>query len=238
MKKRIKKLLSRLLICSLIMCVLYVDNVQAIVTNGITKTVNVMGYTYRFCSIAHVDSEKMARAVTDVSSDGNKPAGYIGVDARLYTSDGVLRTSSGWIYTDGECSGMSRGSSYVNDKNTFYSKGQVKIYNGNGYNTYICNSSPNVQTYSIMQYPTNAKGETYGSDYYSTCEYDSPDLILVEGMEGNTGYVKYEDLNRGGECSTLNAAIEYQKDISVQKEIPVYLEDGGTIIDSFAIKQK
>jgi hypothetical protein len=78
------------------------------------------------------------------------PGTYIGGLVRIYSSSGVLVMSGDWSYADafpGDVAGCE-WNDYYDPANTpqysyYYSKGRVKLYNGNGYNYYDCNASPN-----------------------------------------------------------------------------------------------
>lgn len=237
MKKRRK--ISML--CVLILCLVITGNVQivnaATSTTGTKLFTTVLGQKYYYYSTVYVDNEGFVRAsaTAETADKNNKPVGYMGMLARLYTSSGALRTSSDWRYNDIACYSASQYTSYVNDKGTYYSKGQVKFYNGNGYNTYTCNSSPNVQKYSLKKFMVNENGLTYGSDFYSTCVSDSPDLILAEGKNGIVGYVKYSDLNKYENVDTPVEIFCYQNNMLNQREIPVYDKDGEKVVDYFII---
>lgn len=208
---------------------------------GSKLSATVMGQKYNYySSILLYDIELRASVTVATDDKSNKPIGYMGMLARLYTSSGALRTSSDWRYSDVPCYSASQYTNYVRDKGTYYSKGQVKMYNGNGYNTYTSNSSPNAQLRSLKKqdFSVNKNGLTYGSDYYSTCALNSPDLILAEGKNGIEGYVKYSDLNKYQNINTLEDAIKYQNNIESEREIPVYDENGENIIDCFIIDNK
>lgn len=230
-------------IVMLIFCLCIIGNMQSVYagssTKGTAKSVTVLGQKYSYYSSLWIDDEGYMSAVTDAGTAdwAQKPIGYIGMLARIYKSSGELRTSSDWKYNSIACCWDMTRSNYIKDKGTYYSKGQVKFYNGNGYNTYTCNSSPNMQLRSgvTTQFPVNENGLTYGSDFYSTSASDSPDLILAEGKNGNVGYVKYLDLNKCEDIGSIEEAINYQKSLEEEREIPVYDKSGETVIDSFVI---
>lgn len=79
-------------------------------------------------------------------------------------------------------------------------------------------------------YPTNQSGETYGP---SIREWNQdPDLILATGNNNIVGYVKNEDLI-GDLPSTPEEAIK--KNSNNSYSIPLYLQDGKTIIGEFLV---
>lgn len=58
-----------------------------------------------------------------------------------------------------------------------------------------------------------------------------PELIKAAGDHGVSGYVRYEDLE-GPQASTPEEAIAMS---GQERVIPVYAEDGITVIDQFTI---
>ena len=193
-----------------------ITSVNASFVDGSKLSATVMGQKYNYYSTVYLHADYVyASATVETDNKSNKPIGYMGMRARLYTSSGTLRTSSDWSYNASACYSASQFTNNVKDKGTYYSKGQVKMYNGNGYNTYTCNSSPNIQLRSLRMahFPVNRNGLTYGSDYYSTGAFNSPDLILAEGRNGIIGYVKYADLNECEDINSLEEAVRYQENL-------------------------
>ena len=47
---------------------------------------------------------------------------------------------------------------------------------------------------SANGFPTNAGGQTYGSDFYADSPEQEPDLVLVQADNGKTGYCYSADL--------------------------------------------
>ena len=163
------------------------------------------------------------------------PSGYVGMNIRLYNTSGTLVKSSGWIYDEGGAYSWSQPSAGTTKKGTYYSKGQVKLYNGNGYTTYTCNSSPNMTYSSIgnLEYEENVNGLTFGSDYYAQTSAECPDLVRVIGVNGNEGYVYNYELESN--VNTPAQAIEYAESCPLVKTINVYAENGQTVIDTFEL---
>ena len=162
------------------------------------------------------------------------PTGYYGVNARLYNSSGTLVKSSGWHYNDNSAGGTTFGSGQYYRNGTFYAKSQMKFYNGNGYNTYTSNSSPMISRNQMnMKERINAQGTTYGSDFYAQSEDEAPDLVRVLGKNGVEGYVYAYDLYN--EPTNLSEVKDYIKTQNKTYSIPVYDENGMTVIDEFEI---
>ena len=83
-------------------------------------------------------------------------------------------------------------------------------------------------------YPVNSKGETYGSRLLARITGYEPDLVSAIGTEGQSGYVRIEDL-RGPVIHTPEEAVAYTKSLSdAPQMIPLYDLEGG-VIGEFAI---
>ena len=80
-------------------------------------------------------------------------------------------------------------------------------------------------------YPKNENGESYGPDIYANTypEYE-PDLILAQNEDGVIGYIKKTDIKGGAE--TLEEALNWKPQ---ENTVPMYLEDGITVIGEFRI---
>lgn len=80
-------------------------------------------------------------------------------------------------------------------------------------------------------YPTNISGETFGPDIYNNTDPAlEPDLILAQNKDGLVGYIRKADIKDG--ASSLEEAINWEPR---NYTIPLYLEDGVTIIGEFEI---
>lgn len=198
-----------------------------------TKT--VYGHTYVYWStLGDGISGSLAVYSTICTDDGNKvPEGYMGARARLYTSSGVLVSSSDWEYNSLSTSGKTAYYSYPCTSGYYYAKGSVKIYNGDGYNTYDCKATPNITPKAARDaLHVNSSGELLGSELFLNELGIQPDLILAEGIDGTVGYVRNEDINCDT-VSTLESAIAHGSGSTYF--IPLYAEDGYTVIGQFRV---
>ncbi|MGD9570052.1 MAG: hypothetical protein AB7V48_17375 [Sedimentibacter sp.] len=64
--------------------------------------------------------------------------------------------------------------------------------------------------------------------------FKDPDLIAAQGTDGTYGYVLSEDLN-GPEFNTPEEAVKWQETNKGKREIPLYANDGKTIIGKFEL---
>lgn len=84
-------------------------------------------------------------------------------------------------------------------------------------------------------YPTNAKGDTYGKLPFDGQVTETPDLVAVVGVNGVEGYVAASEFGLDTAPSSPEKALQEQAK-SVDREVPVYAEDGTTVIDTFVIE--
>lgn len=85
-------------------------------------------------------------------------------------------------------------------------------------------------------YPKNAEGDTFGKMPTEGGIEQLPDLVAVVGIHGKTGYARAEDLGVAAEPpSSPEEAVRQQQARSADREIPVYAEDGATIVDTFIV---
>jgi hypothetical protein len=95
---------------------------------------------------------------------------------------------------------------------------------------------------SSSPYPTNAAGETYGSAAGATSSQEEPDLIEAIGVSSSgdvTGYVRKLELDEatGATVQTPQEAIAWTQSHTggAATSIPLYAEDGTTVVGKFTI---
>lgn len=100
------------------------------------NTGTVYGYTYENQSWID-DSGTDAATLAQTTNGLNAPAGYIGVWAGLYASNGTLCKQSPWEYTPAASSGLGypTNGTYCGSGN-YYSQGESEAYTGSGYDAY------------------------------------------------------------------------------------------------------
>ena len=86
--------------------------------------------------------------------------------------------------------------------------------------------------------PVNARGETYGSEGDSEW-LGQPDLVLAIGKNGVQGYIRHTEMEEvsGGNVRSPEEALAWNEYVRQRGpvEIPVYKEDGETVVDWFVI---
>lgn len=201
-------------------------------------TYNAGRYTYKAnssISTGRAYDLNGVRAYADISCvNNNAPYHSFGVQARLFTRDGVLKTASKMTYNEEELGGMSVSTGLFLLSGNYISMGRIDVYNTKfGDNVgidalatrFVTVSNKNqiagFESFSdsVLTYQLNQNGETYGSEKVAENLGKDPDLITAYGTDGTLGYVKSSDLT-----STLDL-------------IPLYKNDGQTIIGSFKIEK-
>jgi hypothetical protein len=86
-----------------------------------------------------------------------------------------------------------------------------------------------------LEFPVNKNGQTYGSSQDSVHPDDYPDLIGVFATNGKEGYVYYKDLYNDEMIFTDAELKELNEKGIYEIYVPVYEEDGKTVIGEFAV---
>ena len=92
---------------------------------------------------------------------------------------------------------------------------------------------------ATTNWPTNARGQTYGSAALATCPEDEPDLILVLATNGKVGYVSRVEAQAvdGSSIKTPEEALAWQATEGQKAHaLPVYDVDGTTVVGEFVIE--
>lgn len=89
---------------------------------------------------------------------------------------------------------------------------------------------------SPSSWPTNARGQTYGSLLNSSSSTTDPDLAQAIATNGQQGYVDSSQLNSAGPSSPA-AAVAQQRADNAGKYIPVFAENGTTVIGQFEVSE-
>lgn len=233
---RLKRSINVLLVVCLFVAAIHMDALAG-TTKCIEKNVTLCGYTYNYYCGVQDDGESVQGYGTVISpTKVVYPTGYYGICPRLYDSNGTLIYGGNWTYNTGIEYGSTSYTAGYTQRGTYYGKAQMQFYNGNGYNTYNCNSSPYLQRCISIpeeEYEVNANGLTYGSDFYSDSMEDMPDLVRVLGLNGVEGYVYACDLYWQPE--SLEEVLDYLENENDSYTIPVYMKDGITVVDSFVV---
>lgn len=85
-------------------------------------------------------------------------------------------------------------------------------------------------------YPRNARGNSFGKMPAEGPGGGMPDLVAVVGVNGKSGYVRADDLGINDEPPSSPEEALRQQAERQDGEVPVFAEDGTTVIDSFVIE--
>lgn len=89
-----------------------------------------------------------------------------------------------------------------------------------------------------VHYKVNANGETYGNSLQADILGYDADLVFATGENGVVGYVRAEDLEEPEPSNPEEAALMQQQRVTSGysgRYIPVYKEDGETVIGRFLV---
>lgn len=241
MKKSLSCVTGGILACFVLILSFGALTVNADTNSGwSTKSVNGKSYQYRSSTWNYSGLIKTLSAGTVIwSNSGNVDAGWMGAQARLYKADGTLEKCTSYVYNSSATTILSTETSKVSTKNTYYySQAYVKFYNGNGYNSYAANRSPNNKVQNLDDFSSIKEvaigDDTYtcGSGLYADGQNECPDLIEAIGINGNRGYVFSSELFP--ESLSPEEALESFSQESATFYVPVY-DLLGNIIDQFCV---
>lgn len=203
------------------------------------KTSVVNGYSYDYMSIVFDRgylSGHTLEAAADVQTtySGNAPTGYMGAQARLFNEDDELICASSMIYNSSPVGNVLAYSDTISESGYFYAQSKVRLYNGNGYNTYYAYKTPyaTIATREMDSYAVNEFEETYGSGLLVEEFGVEPDLIAAVGVDGTKGYVRSEDVSPTPK--TIEEALEMTYMASNDQIIPLY-NLNGEIVGQFVL---
>lgn len=201
------------------------------------KYATVNGYSYKYYTVVATEGSNAYASTYAVCTSGSAPTGYMGANSILY-KDGVIPVSVAsrdWAYNTSSTTSYMRGCGMTAAAgSSYYAAGSVRFYNGGGYNTYSANRSPSLTYYSVFaaqadQLQTRTIEELCGGFTASGR------LILAEGINGEIGFITYEDLGFDYIPSSPEEAVAYTLSQPDVRYIPVYDGDGVTVIDLYPV---
>ncbi len=201
--------------------------------------------SYSYNDRAAVNTDTVAGwAYTDIYTTGfvSVPTGYMGAAAQLFNaSNGGLCQSSVVYYNTSSTSTLSVGSGRYIGPSSFYSMGIARYYNGSSYNNYLTTATSTVYLVSGLtatlsvpapQLEENDEGLTLGSAYVAEVTGNMPDLVSVVTTDGQLGYAYAQDLQFDTPANPQEA-LALNTEAALNPSIPVYAQDGTTIIGTF-----
>lgn len=215
---QVKTVSRRSFLClagSLAMCAALPKSAFA-TTWGQTQFRTEGGISYAF--YAGIDGGLSPVAYSHVSANPGIGAGELAASAQLFNGLGWLVASSGYVYGNGSSADARVGASQSPAGSQ--ARGLAVSWHGGSY--YFYNSYTPV-TYGMRpDYCMNDYGQTFGSLMSASIE-SPPDLVEVVSDEGIFGYVSFAQI--------FGVAV-------TPSEVPVYAEDGQTMVGVFTFGDK
>ncbi|MCR4782562.1 MAG: hypothetical protein K5851_07470 [Lachnospiraceae bacterium] len=195
---------------------------------------SVGGQSYHFRSEVSTRNNRAEGVANVIHNGGNVPTGYMGAQARLYNSNGVLKSAGQTIYNTIPSVNLYAYTSSVGLSGFYYAQCTVYLYNGNGYNSYSTNKSPNagINSHIVHEECAIINGKIYASGLCEEELDEEIDYILAEGIYGKVGYVFADELSVIPE-GPLDA-VECSNQAFESRMINVYDLDGN-VIDYFKV---
>lgn len=238
--KKFKFLFSTITVMALVL--VNVSAAQAGESLGSYTKRTVGSYSYNDRAAVNTDSTA-GWAYTDIYTTGyvSVPAGYMGAMAQLFASSGALCCSTTAVYNSSSASTLSVGTGRYIGPSGFYSMGIATYYNGSSYNNYLTKATSTIYLTSSLtatltapapQLEENADGLTLGSAYVAEVTGNMPDLVSVITTDGQLGYAYAQDLQFDTPANPQEA-LALNAEAASNPSIPVYAQDGTTIIGTF-----
>ena len=199
---------------------------------------------YSVYSALYVGIEPCWRAGTWIRADRTVSANQMGANSRLYYGDGSLRIDTGFVFNSSSDYFTFSTTPYVYGAGSYYSWGQVRVWNGYQWVTDNCEKTQTIGRSNTMAalldtlnenggYPVNERGETYGSAMLSDVVGCEPELIDAVGTDGIRGYVRADDLDP--HVYTPEDAAAYMAAFNDNRELPLY-DLSGNVIGTFELQ--
>lgn len=181
-------------------------------TASLSRSIKVGSNTYTILS-GIVEGTRPIASVTCTAKNKVKPRSFA-VRASLKTHLHQVVASSGLVYNSTQ--GVSASVTHARPLMSYYSQGSLVV----GGQTYSAKATPTCYGMSAP-YCVNTNGQTYGN--LPDSENDEiPELISTVGTNGRSGYVYFTAFNAAESGAT----------------IPVFAEDGQTVIDQFCFESE
>jgi hypothetical protein len=112
---------------------------------GDARYYSANGVAYMSGAAVSTSSGKVSAVVTAGPTSRSVPAGWVGVNSKIFTSTGALKCASGWVYNAAALAKNTGVYAYCDKRlsGTFYADGETRAWTGSGYATYGANRSPN-----------------------------------------------------------------------------------------------
>lgn len=241
MKKFCKRIPVLFLCCA--MCITAVSAATSYSTWK-TTTVEEQGVTYR--SRSGIDSSVRGFTTAITANESAVDEGLVGARAILYYDDGSIATQSRVVYNQSVINGVTATSPMISLSGDYYARGEAHYWVGEEeYEVVVTNKTPTMQlarsvdetldpmileefAEELSAVSVNESGETYGAAVLQ--DVIDLDLLSAVGINGQRGYIRAEDMPKAANSLEEARTVVYE-----DYYIPLYAEDGVTVIDSCLI---
>lgn len=195
-----------------------------------SSSATVYGTLYKWKTVIDVTSS-VAKGYTQVDASKTVPAGYMGAHANLYDkASGKVVATSEWGTNPVAAIGYANTTYTTSKVGTYFVRGTVKLYTGNGYEVLGAKQSPEL---SIRSLNIKISDEELKERQQL---YDTKNMIAAIGVNDVEGYVSLDDLyNTKNQPETPEEFIEMQRNYKEFRMVPLYSTDGETIIGEYRI---
>ncbi|WOO38352.1 hypothetical protein R2R35_07570 [Anaerocolumna sp. AGMB13020] len=241
--KRLKSCFSVVIALSLVL--INISVVKAGIASSAYIQHNIGAYTYYDRAVVHTSSGT-AWGTTEIYTSGytNVPVGYMGASAQLINSSGAIVMSTTFKFNTTSTSALAVSTGTHSSSTSYTSTGFTTYNNGSGYTTYITTTTPSLSLSSSLRAATleapavalaeNENGQTYGSAFVGAITGEMPDLVKAVTTDGKVGYLNVKDLLLDTPA-TPEEAIALSAYSEANSIIPVYAEDGTTVVGAFKL---
>lgn len=243
LNKRLKSCFS--VVIALTLVLINISVVKAGIASSAYVQHNIGAYTYYDRAVVHTSSGT-AWGTTEIYTSGytNVPVGYMGALAQLLRADGAICKSTSFRYNTTSTSALAVSTDTHSTSTSYTSFGLTAYYNGSSYTNYITTTTPSLSLSSSLLAATleapavglaeNEKGQTYGSAFVGAITGEMPDLVKAVTTDGKVGYLNVKDLLLDTPA-TPEEAIALSSYSEANSIIPVYAEDGTTVVGAFKL---
>ncbi len=241
--KRLKSCFS--VVIALTLVLINISVVKAGIASSAYMQHNIGAYTYYDRAVVHTSSGT-AWGTTEIYTSGytNVPVGYMGASAQLINSSGAIVMSTTFKFNTTSTSALAVSTGTHSASTSYTSTGFTTYNNGSGYTTYITTTTPSLSLSSSLLAATleapavglaeNENGQTYGSASIGAITGEMPDLVKAVTTDGKVGYLNVKDLLLDTPA-TPEEAIALSTYSEANSVIPVYAEDGTTVVGAFKL---
>lgn len=241
LNKKYRKYISILI--ALVILILNTSIVKAEIAYSSYLQHNIYSYTYYDRAAVHTNSTS-GWASTEIYTSGytNVPVGYMGAASQLLTVQGAICRVASMVYNSTSTSALGVSTTTHSSSTGYYSIGITAYYNGSGYTNYMTTTTPTLYLGSsllssslnapVIEYAENDNGQTIGSAYIAAVSGEMPDLVMAVTVDGKTGYVYAGDIAYDMPANP-EEAVAMNAVAASNPTIPVYAEDGTTVIGYF-----